>query len=58
MHPYLLEAFAHDRAAAMHRSAGARGSRHSRQRIGWVLVDVGMRLVGDGPPRHAAPIGR
>jgi hypothetical protein len=61
MHPYLLETFAHDRAAAVHRSAGARASRkpqRPRQRIGWMLVTVGLRLIGDGPARrHPAPIG-
>ena len=58
MHPYLLETFAHDRAAAIARSAGARSKRHSRQRIGWMLVTVGLRLIGDAPIyRHAAPIG-
>jgi hypothetical protein len=58
MHPYLLETFAHDRAAAITRSAGARSSRHPRQRIGWMLVTVGLRLIGDGTARrHPAPIG-
>ena len=58
MHPYLLETFAHDRAAAMARSAGARTSRQPRQRIGWMLVTVGLRLIGDGTTRrHPAPIG-
>ena len=58
MHPYLLETFAHDRAAAMHLSAGARRRRHPRQRIGWMLVTVGLRLIGDGTVRrHPAPIG-
>jgi len=58
MHPYLLETFAHDRATAITRSAGARSSRHPRQRIGWMLVTVGLRLIGDGiARRHPAPIG-
>ncbi len=60
MHPYLLETFAHDRAAAITRSAGARSNRpqRPRQRIGWMLVTVGLRLIGDGTPRrHPAPIG-
>jgi hypothetical protein len=61
MHPYLLETFAHDRATAMARSAGARSSREPqrpRQRIGWMLVTVGLRLIGDGTARRRpAPIG-
>lgn len=61
MHPYLLETFAHDRAAAMHASASARSSRQAqrpRQRIGWMLVSVGLRLIGDSTARrHPAPIG-
>ncbi len=61
MHPYLLETFAHDRAAAIIRSAGARSSSQAqrpRQRIGWMLVTVGLRLIGDGTARrHPAPIG-
>jgi hypothetical protein len=60
MHPYLLETFAHDRAAAMAHSAGARSKRQQppRQRIGWMLVTVGLRLIGDGTTRrHPAPIG-
>ena len=63
MHPYLLETFAHDRAAAMARSAGVRSSRPAvyaqpRQRIGWMLVTVGLRMIGDGTTRrHAAPVG-
>ena len=60
MHPYLLETFAHDRAAAMHHSASVRSSRQPqrpRQRIGWMLVTVGLRLIGDGTARrHPAPI--
>lgn len=59
MHPYLLETFAHDRAAAMHHSAGTHSSRRRpRQRIGWMLVTVGLRLIGDGTARRRpAPIG-
>jgi hypothetical protein len=58
MHPYLLETFARDRAAAIAHSAGARSQRNPRQRIGWMLVMVGLRLIGDAPIyRHAAPIG-
>ena len=58
MHPYLLEAFAHDRAASMHHSAGIRSSRHSRQRVGRVLVSVGLRLMGDDTTAsHRAPTG-
>ncbi len=61
MHPYLLETFAHDRAAAMHQSASARQSRRAqrpRQRLGWMLVTVGLRLIGDrSARRHPAPIG-
>jgi uncharacterized membrane protein YidH (DUF202 family) len=61
MHPYLLETFAQDRVAAMHHSASARSSRQPqrpRQRIGWMLVAVGLRLIGDGTARrHPAPIG-
>ena len=67
MHPYLLETFAHDRAAAMHRSASVRVSRlpqrpqrpqRPRQRIGWMLITVGLRLIGDGTTRrHPATIG-
>jgi hypothetical protein len=68
MHPYLLETFAHDRAAAIAHSGGARSSRQPsyrqpsyrqpRQRIGWMLVTVGLRLIGDGRARrHPAPIG-
>ncbi|HWF40603.1 MAG TPA: hypothetical protein VN683_00840 [Acidothermaceae bacterium] len=61
MHPYLLETFAHDRAAAMHASASARSSQQAqrpRQRIGWMLVSVGLRLIGDSTARrHPAPIG-
>ena len=61
MHPYLLETFAHDRAAAIARSAGVRSKRQPqrpRQRIGWMLVTVGLRLIGDGTARrHPAPIG-
>jgi hypothetical protein len=58
MHPYLLETFTNDRAAAIARSAGARSTRHPRQRIGWMLVTVGLRLIGDGTlRRHPAPIG-
>ena len=64
MHPYLLETFAHDRAAAMHQSAGARSTGQPQrlqrpgQRIGWMLVTVGLRLIGDGSARkHPAPIG-
>jgi hypothetical protein len=59
MHPYLLETFAHDRAATMRRSAsGRRQPRRPRQRIGWMLVTVGLRLIGDGTSRrHPAPIG-
>jgi hypothetical protein len=58
MHPYLLETFAHDRAVGVRRSAGGRPVRHSRQRIGWMLVTVGLRLIGDGTTRrHPAPIG-
>jgi hypothetical protein len=60
MHPYLLETFAHDRAAAIAHSAGIRSTRHPRprQRIGWMLVTVGLRLIGDGTARrHPVPIG-
>ena len=58
MHPYLLEAFAHDRAASMHHSAGVRSSRQSRQRVGRMLVSVGLRLIGDDTTSsHRAPIG-
>jgi hypothetical protein len=58
MHPYLLETFAHDRAAAIAHSAGARSKRYPQQRIGWMLVTVGLRLIGDAPiHRHPAPIG-
>lgn len=58
MHPYLLETFAHDRAAAVHSSAGTRSRRHPRQRVGWMMVTVGLRLIGDGTSRrHPAPIG-
>jgi hypothetical protein len=58
MHPYLLETFAHDRAAAIAHSAGARSSKHPRQRIGWMLVTVGLRLIGDAPlHRRPATIG-
>jgi hypothetical protein len=63
MHPYLLETFANDRATAMARSAGVRSKRPAlyaqpRQRIGWVLVTVGLRLIGDGTTRrHPAPVG-
>ena len=63
MHPYLLETFAHDRAAAIAPQrqrpleAGA-GPAVVAQRIGWMLVTVGLRLIGDGPARrHPAPIG-
>jgi hypothetical protein len=61
MHPYLLETFAHDRVAAIAHSASTRSSRQPqrpRQRIGWMLVTVGLRLIGDGTAhRHPAPIG-
>jgi hypothetical protein len=64
MHPYLLETFAHDRAAEMARSGSARSSRQPhrpqrpRQRLGWMLVTVGLRLIGDGTARRRpAPIG-
>jgi hypothetical protein len=58
MHPYLLDTFAKDRAAAIARSAGARRGRRPRQRIGWMLVAVGLRLIGDDTTRrHPAPIG-
>lgn len=61
MHPYLLETFARDRAAAMARSAGVRSKRQSqrpRQRIGWMLVTLGLRLIADGTARrNPAPIG-
>ncbi len=64
MHPYLLETFAHDRAAAIARSASVRSKRQPRrlrgprQRIGWMLVTVGLRLIGDGTTRRRpAPVG-
>jgi hypothetical protein len=61
MHPYLLETFAHDRATSIARSAGGHANRRPerpRQRLGWMLITVGLRLIGDGTTRRQpAPIG-
>jgi hypothetical protein len=59
MHPYLMEALVHDRVAALRRGATPRSPRNRgvvvrrqrRERFGWLLVTVGLRLVGEAPGR-------
>jgi hypothetical protein len=62
MHPYLTEQLVHDhiveiRGSATTRSAGSRSARHmlpGHERVGRLLVTVGMRLVGDERRSHGA----
>lgn len=70
MHPYLTEQLVHERIAELHRSAPRRptGSRSTgsrsiprarpgRERVGWLLVTLGLRLVGDGRRMPAHGVG-
>src|SRR5664279_1447987 len=65
MNTYLAEELVHDRIAelrgsATRHAAGSRSTRHAppgRERVGWMLVTVGLRLVGDERHRSAHGIG-
>ena len=69
MHPYLTEQLVHEHVAELRRSATRRptGGRPKgrrtgrplpgRQRAGWLLVTVGLRLVGDGRRMPAHGVG-
>jgi hypothetical protein len=60
MHPYLTEQLVHEHVAELRGSAPTRsgGSRPThrglpgRERAGWLLVTVGMRLLGDERRAH------
>ena len=59
MHPYLLEALARERVTDLRRGASEQRTRpgvqrlsQRRERIGWLLVAVGLRLVGDRSATH------
>jgi hypothetical protein len=59
MHPYLLDALARDRIAGFRTSAQARPARGAgvsrfqqrRESLGWLLVTVGLHVVGEGSAR-------
>ncbi len=65
MHPYLTEQLAHERIAELRRSAprrrtGVRLRRRAlpaRERVGWLLVTFGLRLVGNGRRMPAHGVG-
>ena len=56
MHPYLTEQLVHERVAdlcgrAKRRPARTRSTRRAlprRERVGWAVVTLGLRLVGNG----------
>jgi len=56
MHPYLTEQLVHERVAELRRSVPRRPARGrsprralpGRERVGWLLVTFGLRLVGNG----------
>ena len=72
MHPYLTEQLVHERIAELQgrstkpqvgsRSKGRRTRRTrralpGRARVGWLLVTLGLRLVGDGRRMPAHGVG-
>ena len=69
MHPYLTEQLVHERIAELrgsstNRPAGtrandrrARRAHPGRARVGWLLVSLGLRLVGDGRRMPAHGVG-
>jgi hypothetical protein len=63
MHPYIQEALAYDRIATLrgatpNRSRRIRtGRRSHRERLGWLLVSVGLRLTTARPAVGGAARG-
>jgi hypothetical protein len=65
MHPYLTELMVRDRVAELRGSATSRPARSRstrralprRERVGWLLVTIGMRLVGNGRRVPAHGVG-
>jgi hypothetical protein len=65
MHPYIEEALVRDRIATLRgvqahaRTANRIGPTRSqpRQRAGWFLVSVGLRLAGSSSPQPARSAG-
>ena len=65
MHPYLTEQLVHERVAELRgtatmRSSGRRSRTRalpSRERVGWLLVTLGLRLVRNGRPVLAHGVG-
>jgi hypothetical protein len=63
MHPYIQEAMVRDRVAELRVSGSRRRtgagirigvSRHSRERVGWTLITIGLRLVNGQGGRLSA----
>lgn len=65
MHPYLTEQMVHERVAELRGSTTRRPSRSRstrralprRERVGWLLVTLGLRLVGNGRRVPAHGVG-
>ncbi|WP_113644993.1 hypothetical protein [Prauserella sp. PE36] len=61
-HPDFLDALVHQRRASLRRSASRRRHRRRtlRERLGWLLVDWGLRLADarPTPPAASASAGR